>query len=191
MPFISHSVHVKIAPPGLKDSHKLHSNCKFGLVEEVTYLLASPAIDPNRRDQDFRTPLHIASSYGQLECARLLLKRGGKVNSQDKLGRCPLHYAVESGNFDLVKLLAVDYAANVNALTEIGSCPMHVAAGEGHAQILSLFVNKGAARFTQDKRAQGSYRLYGLRSSKRMKSAYQGLLRDDVKVARHHPLRVG
>ena len=41
-------------------------------------------IDPNTKDYDFRTPLHIAASSGLTLMAKLLLEYGGSVFSKDR-----------------------------------------------------------------------------------------------------------
>ena len=54
---------------------------------------------------DYRTPLHVASSRGLLEVARLLLSYGAKVDEKDKDGRTPLQVAASNGHEELSKLL--------------------------------------------------------------------------------------
>lgn len=54
------------------------------------------------RDQDGRTPLHIAAQHNHLFAARLLLEAGAKVKSRDETGKTPLDLA-ESG--EMIKLL--------------------------------------------------------------------------------------
>ncbi|XP_022939042.1 potassium channel SKOR-like [Cucurbita moschata] len=61
-------------------------------------------IDPNTKDYDFRTPLHIAASSGLTLMAKLLLEYGGSVFSRDRWGNTPLDEARICGNKNLVKL---------------------------------------------------------------------------------------
>lgn len=46
--------------------------------------LLSNGIDPNSKDYDHRTPLHVAASQGLFAMARLLLGAGASVFSKDR-----------------------------------------------------------------------------------------------------------
>ncbi len=54
------------------------------------------------RDEDDKTPLHIASKYNHLYAAQLLLESGSKVMPKDKSGKTPLDYAESA---EMIKLL--------------------------------------------------------------------------------------
>ncbi|KAK0582599.1 hypothetical protein LWI29_027488 [Acer saccharum] len=65
----------------------------------------SNGIDPNKKDYDHRTPLHVASSEGLYLMAKLLLDAGASVFSKDRWGNTPLDEARICGNKNLIKLL--------------------------------------------------------------------------------------
>ncbi|KAL4577960.1 hypothetical protein LXL04_014075 [Taraxacum kok-saghyz] len=67
--------------------------------------ILSNGIDPNSKDYDFRTPLHVATSQGSYVIAKLLVEAGANVLSKDRWGNTPLDEARLSGNKILVKLL--------------------------------------------------------------------------------------
>ncbi|XP_058179676.1 potassium channel SKOR [Rhododendron vialii] len=62
-------------------------------------------IDPNSKDYDHRTPLHVAASEGLYLMAVLLLDAGASVFSKDRWGNTPLDEARICGNKNLIKLL--------------------------------------------------------------------------------------
>ncbi|KAL6993266.1 hypothetical protein U1Q18_011381 [Sarracenia purpurea var. burkii] len=62
-------------------------------------------IDPNSKDYDHRTPLHVAASKGLYLMAKLLLGAGASVFSKDRWGNTPLDDAHICGNKNLIKLL--------------------------------------------------------------------------------------
>jgi ankyrin repeat protein len=61
--------------------------------------------DPNAKDDDQRTPLHVAVLCGKYDLARLLVEKGAAPNAKDKMQRTPLYLAAEYGRTDLVELL--------------------------------------------------------------------------------------
>ncbi|CAK9166231.1 unnamed protein product [Ilex paraguariensis] len=62
-------------------------------------------INPNSKDYDLRTPLHLAASEGLYLIANLLLEAGASVFSKDRWGNTPVDEARIGGNKNLIKLL--------------------------------------------------------------------------------------
>ncbi|EEF28913.1 Potassium channel SKOR, putative [Ricinus communis] len=67
--------------------------------------ILSNGINPNSKDYDHRTPLHVAASEGLYMMAKLLLEAGASVCSKDRWGKTPLDEGRISGNKNLIKLL--------------------------------------------------------------------------------------
>ncbi|KAJ7960068.1 potassium channel SKOR [Quillaja saponaria] len=67
--------------------------------------ILSNGIDPNSKDYDYRTPLHVAASEGLYFMAKLLLEAGASVFTKDRWGNTPLDEARMCGNKNLIKLL--------------------------------------------------------------------------------------
>ncbi|KAJ7582108.1 ankyrin repeat-containing domain protein [Mycena floridula] len=69
-----------------------------GHIEWVEFLLQLPGIIPDLKDtMESRTPLSYAAGKGETETMRILMQRNDvDPNSQDKHGRTPLHYALQT-----------------------------------------------------------------------------------------------
>ncbi|KAJ6684193.1 POTASSIUM CHANNEL SKOR-LIKE [Salix viminalis] len=65
----------------------------------------SNGIDPNSKDYDHRTPLHVAASEGLYLMAKLLIEAGACVFSKDRWGNTPLDEGRMCGSKNLIKLL--------------------------------------------------------------------------------------
>ncbi|KAG6720586.1 hypothetical protein I3842_03G069700 [Carya illinoinensis] len=65
----------------------------------------SYGIDPNSRDYDHRTALHVAASEGLYLMAQLLLEAGASVFPKDRWGNTPISEGRMCGNKKLIRLL--------------------------------------------------------------------------------------
>nr|ALX27201.1 outward rectifying K+ channel [Ammopiptanthus mongolicus] len=75
-------------------------------------------INPNAKNYDQRTPLHIAASEGLYTMAELLLEAAASVLSKDRWGSTPLDEARTGGNRNMIKMLEV---AKVSQLAELSN----------------------------------------------------------------------
>ncbi|KAL7185230.1 hypothetical protein ACSBR2_027208 [Camellia fascicularis] len=89
-----------------------------GDLEGITELLDSET-NVNFKDIDGRTALHVASCQGLPDVVQLLLRRGAKVDVEDRWGSTPLADAIFYKNHDVIKLLEEHGAKSPVA-------PMHV-----------------------------------------------------------------
>ncbi|SPQ23476.1 8f130bd3-c285-4eb8-adf4-5f175b419792 [Thermothielavioides terrestris] len=75
--------------------------------------------------------LHLA--HASYACTKVLLEGGARVDVRDGYGRTPLHWAAESGNADVVRLL-VEAGADLTAAGHNGSTPLEVVLGESDGE---------------------------------------------------------
>jgi ankyrin repeat protein/class 3 adenylate cyclase len=104
--------------------------------------------------------LHQAVQMQDLDEIECLLEDDSiKINARDKRGWMPIHYAVEIGNIDILKLL-VDNKANVNGSTfepELDQLnPWEIANDNGNEEMLKYLVSKGAMKHSE--RGQVKYK---------------------------------
>ncbi|KAL7614773.1 hypothetical protein Lser_V15G06872 [Lactuca serriola] len=82
----------------------LCSSVSRGDIDFIRRVLSN-GVDPNSKDYDFRTPLHVATSQGSYVIAKMLVEAGANVLSKDRWGNTPVDEARLSGNKILMKLL--------------------------------------------------------------------------------------
>ncbi|KAH0557050.1 hypothetical protein GP486_005162, partial [Trichoglossum hirsutum] len=122
----------------------LFAACVFGFVEVVEYLSRSDGVDFSRRNTaSTATGLHLASRYGHLNVAKILLDKGAEVEARDRKGRTALYWAAGSGHKDVV-LLLLDNQADISAKDDDGQTALHWAADWGHEVVARLMLEKGA-----------------------------------------------
>lgn len=123
---------------------------------------ATDAKSPKQRDRRTWTtdiaPLHLADDSAA--CTELLLRHNAEPDAPDGWGRTPLHWAMTTGNPDVVKLL-LRVGTPVDGLDDDGATPLAVlvarlesgASRQGHPVIVRMLLAAGAnpdLRYPQD-----------------------------------------
>lgn len=104
--------------------------CKIVASGETALLkrLLTYGMDPNSKDYDDRTPLHMAAAEGLHLVAKILLDFGASVLSEDRWGNTPLDEAQKCGSKPLIRMLEI---AKQNYISQ------HVPASDGTQGILN------------------------------------------------------
>ena len=99
----------------------------------------------NTYSNDGWTPLHLASFFGNLACAGILVDHGADVNARSRgaMQNMPLHAAASSRARAIVELLA-DRGADVNARQHGGWTALHAAALNGDVETARVLIAHGA-----------------------------------------------
>lgn len=111
--------------------------------EQISIELLAAGADPNIKDGQGRTPLHIVSSRRRATALPQLLHSGANVNARDHKGRTPLHTEV----FQVKGMyLLIAAGADVHARTPDpeGWTPLHFAAGRCNETVFKLLAEAGA-----------------------------------------------
>jgi len=108
----------------------------------VKHLIVTHAPDVNAKGGGW-SPLHGASSRGQVDTARILLDHGADVNALNCIDFTPLHYACRNGHLTVTQFL-LEHGANLDAQSLDHRTPLFVALEGGHLEIVRLLLNHGA-----------------------------------------------
>ena len=89
-------------------------------------------------------PLVDAASRNDADTVRSLLQSGADVNEAQGDGMTALHWASETGNAEVARMLL--YAgSNLEAGTRIGNyTPLHIASRNGHTAVVAALIEAGA-----------------------------------------------
>jgi ankyrin repeat protein len=109
--------------------------------------LLDEGADRNKEDFEGITPLHRAADNGNLETAKLLLKKPIKVNCIDKSGWTPLHVAAMHNDVEMIKLL-LNKGANINSRDFSSNTPLSFARQNSAKDAASFLRKNGAKEFT-------------------------------------------
>ena len=76
----------------------------------------------------------------------MLLDHGAQLaHVEDHAGCYLLHFAVDEGLTDVVKLFLDRKAIPIDTVNERGWSPLHLAAGHNHVDLVKLLVERGAS----------------------------------------------
>uniref|UniRef100_A0A674E271 Ankyrin 1 n=1 Tax=Salmo trutta TaxID=8032 RepID=A0A674E271_SALTR len=91
---------------------------------------------------DHLTPLHVAAHCGHHRMAKVLLDKGAKPNSRQKV-ETPLHMACRAGHYEVAEFLLTN-AAPVDAKAKDDQTPLHCACRMGHKELVKLLLEHKA-----------------------------------------------
>ena len=129
----------------------LHYAAFCGLDTVVGFLAVRHPQDVQSRGvHDGSTPLHLASSVGHVEVARVLVEHGADVTDRDEHGWTPLHEASEAGMVEVARIL-IEHGADVTAQNKDGSTPLHQALKSGNVDLARFLIEHGADTTAHDK----------------------------------------
>ena len=112
-----------------------------GQADVLKRLLDSGVSSERAGGFESQTPLHLAAIYNQTNTARLLIRRGAKVNADDRSGFTPLHVAALRGAIEVAGIL-LKAKADPNQ-------PMSEPSGDGMLR-MPMMGGPNAIRFTQE-----------------------------------------
>ncbi|XP_065056009.1 tyrosine-protein kinase HTK16-like [Rhopilema esculentum] len=126
----------------------LHVACLNGNASAVTKLLSEMSTyqEVNSRDEEGRTPLHIASCKGYQDIILLLLNYAADVSASSSTGTTPLQEACAAGHVEAARLLITQGRADVQERSQSnGWVPLHEAALRGNIDCCHLLLSHHAS----------------------------------------------
>ncbi|TNN07890.1 Ankyrin repeat and death domain-containing protein 1A isoform 1 [Schistosoma japonicum] len=134
-------VTISIPPELRKIEQILFASVKQNRIDLVNRIIEGHKCDLNVRDSFDRTPLHLASSSGNLQIVKLLVEGKAIVDPVDKFGITPLFWAVYN-NYKHVAYYLLDMGAKYNRVTKQGFTILHFIAESNAISILKYLHRK-------------------------------------------------
>ncbi|XP_073084846.1 death-associated protein kinase 1 isoform X1 [Manis javanica] len=120
-------------------------------VPGLQHLLGSLSnYDVNQPNKHGTPPLLIAAGCGNIQILQLLLKRGSRIDIQDKGGSNAIYWASRHGHVETLTFLSANRCP-LDVKDKSGETALHVAARYGHADVVQLLCSLGSNPNFQDK----------------------------------------
>ncbi|XP_058019946.1 ankyrin repeat domain-containing protein 13B isoform X1 [Ahaetulla prasina] len=112
------------ASKGAESRYPLHALVWHDRPAELERMLSGgEQVDVEQVDPRGRTPLHLATTLGHLECARVLLRHGADVAKENRSGWTVLQEAVSTQDLELVQLV-LRYRDYQRAIKRLAGIPI-------------------------------------------------------------------
>lgn len=95
------------------------------------------------KDNNGRTPLHLATKNGNISFVKKLLKENVKVDSADSDGTTPLHYAATNNNLEILNEL-INHGANINLRNNDNRTALSIAFNKNYWEIVMALMEHNA-----------------------------------------------
>eukprot|EP00794_Sanderia_malayensis_P008983 gene8983-9943_t len=106
--------------------------------------------DSNKPGNDGMTPVHWATTYGNLEGLRILMSKGGDPNKPNNEGMTSLHLAASTGQLECLVFLT-NFGANIYAIDDNGNSPLQEASNRGRIECMRHLENLITHQMTVDR----------------------------------------
>ena len=107
-------------------------------------------VPPPTKASEASPAIVLAARSGDLAAMKSALASGGGTEAQERMSqRTALHFAAESGNMEVVRML-LDAKANANAQDRTGKTPVTIAAERGRAEALKALLAAGGNPNSRD-----------------------------------------
>ncbi|EAY12469.1 ankyrin repeat protein, putative [Trichomonas vaginalis G3] len=123
----------------------LHLCAEYGSENnEMIKLLIDNGADPNKKDNDGESPLHICAANDKQDKAKFFIENGAEIDLTNNDGYTPLHIATIRKSNKTAKIL-IENGADINKYTTYEKkAPLHLASMCGAKEIAQCLISHGA-----------------------------------------------
>lgn len=124
-------------------------------VDKILQLVSVGKANPEARNPDGDTVLHLAIRRMGAAAIEILLEKGASTETKGRFGRTPLQYAIFLGREDLAMVL-LNHEANPYCEDEDGLTPLHLAVKSNKLSIsfMEILIGNGSRLNHEDNRRQ-------------------------------------
>lgn len=123
---------------------EIHDACKTGDLKLVQQIIALDPSQMQAKTPEGKSPLHMATGWGQKEIVTWLLQNGADINALNNNGGMPIHVAASQNQPECAEIL-LQNGADLEALRELGGMtPLAIAVLKDNYRVAEFLLEKGA-----------------------------------------------
>ncbi|EKD83361.1 MAG: ankyrin repeat protein, partial [uncultured bacterium] len=123
---------------------EIHDACQAGDLDKVKRILREDPEQIQAVTPEGKSPLHMATGWGQKEIVLFLLKEGANINALNNQGGTPIHVAASRNQPECAAIL-LDHGADMEAIRVEGSVtPLAIAVFKNNLEIAEFLLSRGA-----------------------------------------------
>lgn len=128
----------------LLSAGEIHDACQAGNLEKVKNILKADPEQLQAVTAEGKSPLHMATGWGQKEIVLFLLKEGANINALNNQGGTAIHVAASRNQPECAAIL-LDHGADMEAIRTEGSLtPLAIAIFKNNLEVAEFLLNRGA-----------------------------------------------
>lgn len=149
---------------------EIHDACQAGDLAKVKMILKEDPEQLQAVTPEGKSPLHMATGWGQKEIVNFLLKEGANINALNNQGGTPLHVAASRNQPECAAIL-LDAGAEIESVRVEGSVtPLAIAVFKNNLEAAEFFLSRGADLNARVMNGVTIYMASGRRASPAMKA---------------------
>ncbi|PKL45423.1 MAG: hypothetical protein CVV41_00065 [Candidatus Riflebacteria bacterium HGW-Riflebacteria-1] len=128
----------------LLSAGEIHDACQAGDLAKVKKILQQDPEQIQAVTPEGKSPLHMATGWGQKEIVIFLLKEGAKINALNNQGGTPIHVAASRNQPECAAIL-LDHGADMEAIRVEGAVtPLAIAIFKNNLEMAEFLLKRGA-----------------------------------------------
>jgi ankyrin repeat protein len=152
---------------------EIHDACKQGDLAKVQQLLAADTTLLQAKTPEGKSPLHMATGWGQTDIVNFLLDAGADIHATNNNGGTPIHVAA-SQNQPACAAILVSRGANLEDVRQLGGMtPLAIAVLKGNLEVAEQLLKLGANPMAKLQGRATILQVAGRRASPAMQSLLQ------------------
>jgi len=123
---------------------EIHDACQVGDLTKVENLLKEDPSLLQAKTEEGKSPLHMATGWGQVEIVEYLLSVGADITARNNNGGTPIHVAGSRNQPECAKILVAN-GADVNEIRTLGKMtPLLIAVMKSNYEVAEVLLQLGA-----------------------------------------------
>lgn len=123
---------------------EIHDACKTGDLAKVKKIIESDPSQLQAKTEEGKSPLHMATGWGQTEVVKWLISIGADLNALNNNGGEPIHVAASQNQPECAAIL-LEHGADIESVRQLGGMtPLAIAVLKDNYEVAEFLLKNNA-----------------------------------------------